>query len=74
MTKYIKVKDHNNLARDISSNGIVNTDYESYQAYVNSYENKKNQLKKDTQLESELKELKNEINEIKALLQKLIIS
>lgn len=72
ISKYIKVKDKNNLLRDANSNGIVNDDIIGYQNYVNSYREKIKQIEKQKDYETQLKELKNEISEIKELLKKLV--
>lgn len=70
--EYIKVKDKNNLARDSHSNGIINTDYENYKKYVDSYKRKVEESMRIKNLEGELNVIKNDLNEIKSLLGNLI--
>lgn len=65
---YIKVKDKNYLERDVLSNGIVNTDMENYQKYVETYKEKYNEKQKIKQLESDMKTIKEDLNEIKVLI------
>ena len=69
--EYVKVKDKNNLVRDTYSNGIVNTDYENYKKYVDSYRRKVGESKRIQNLEVELDNIKSDLNEIKSLLRNL---
>lgn len=68
---YIKVKDKDNLLRDINSNGVVNDDIEGYQQYIESYKRIKSSNLKINELENNMKDIKNDIDEIKFLLKKL---
>ena len=61
----IPVEGHTTLGRDPSSNAILNTDTTQYDAYIKARANAK---KKD----STLKELQNEVAELKALVKDLI--
>jgi hypothetical protein len=61
----IRVKGYQNLYRDENSGAIVNCDSVSYNQYLNIVHNKESQRK-------ELDEMKQDINEIKTLLRKLI--
>ena len=56
-----KVEDHKNLARDLSTTAIVNTDTIAYERYVRD---------RDSRLDTknELDRLRSEIDELKALL------
>jgi hypothetical protein len=68
MTDYIKVKDEENLVRDPQSRAILNTDIDTLKAY-------KQRKQKDmmvNQLMQDTKELKQEMQELKALLIKLV--
>ena len=67
----LKVKDKDNLLRDSFSNAIVNSDLEGYNQYIETYKKTYNQNKKMNDLESDLKNLKNDIDEIKTLLRSL---
>ena len=68
---YIKVKDKNYLVRDTDSNGIVNTDFDSYENYVFTYKNRMSSEKKLKEFEEDMNHLKNDIEEIKSLLRNL---
>tara|TARA_B100000927_G_scaffold46574_1_gene33863 strand:+ start:512 stop:703 length:192 start_codon:yes stop_codon:yes gene_type:complete len=56
-----KVEDHKNLARDLSTTAIVNTDTVAYERYIRD---------RDSRLDTknELDRLKAELEELKALL------
>jgi acyl-[acyl carrier protein]--UDP-N-acetylglucosamine O-acyltransferase len=69
--KYIKVKDKNDLIRDMSSNGVVNVDEKGYNSYIESYKRIYNQNNKIQKLENDIGEMKNDLNEIKDLLRSL---
>lgn len=69
---YIKVKDRDNLVRDSLSNGIVNTDIDGYNAYIENYKKTYNESKRIKSIEEDLSELKNSISEIKDLLRGLL--
>ena len=61
----IRVKGYANLYRDENSGAIVNCDSAAYNQYLNIINNRESQRK-------ELDEMKQDINEIKTLLRKLI--
>ncbi len=68
MSEYVKVKDNQDLVRDIKSSALLNTDTLALKAY----KQKKN---KELQLENVFKEheeLKKDINDIKDLLKELL--
>ena len=68
---YIKVKDKNHLFRDSSSEGIVNTDVEGYNNYIDAYKRKLNESKKIESIENDMNKIKDDLNEIKLLLRNL---
>ena len=68
---YIKVKDKDHLIRECYSNGIVNTDIDSYNAYVQNYKNKYNDSRRIKDLEKNVDEIKSDLSEIKELLRNL---
>lgn len=70
--EYIKVKDKENLIRDVNSNAILNTDTESYRAYIENYKRTYEKTKKIKDLEQEVSDLKNDISEIKTMLRNFI--
>ena len=63
--EYIKVEGHSHLVRDDSSHGIVNTDIENYKLTM-----KRRELMKTAR--EEINTLKDDMDEIKSLLPKLI--
>ena len=71
MEKYT-VDGHKDLARDPSTNSIVNVDNLGYDQYVarRKVKNEKNQ--KVQTMEEDLANVKNELDEIKSLLKELI--
>lgn len=70
--EYYRVKDKDYLLRDIESNGIVNTDYENYKKYIETYKIKKNELDKVKTLENEVSSIKEDLCEIKDLLRSIV--
>jgi hypothetical protein len=75
MTDYLKVKDHPSLVRDKKSNAILNTD----QIALNKYKEERERLLKiknsvdDTEmLKRDMVQTKQDINEIKQMLIKLM--
>ncbi len=68
----IKVKDHPNLQRDPSSNGIINTNKSDYDEYIARREAANKEKEKSSNMEEDLANLKGEINEIKSLLKELV--
>jgi len=68
---YIKVKDKNNLYRDLESNGIINGDNKGYQQYLDVYKRRYNETKKIQEIESDINHMKNDLTEIKTLLRNL---
>lgn len=61
MTKRAKVEDHSNLERDLHTQAIINTDMIAYEKYINE---------KNTRLryETELRELRSEIEVLKSII------
>ena len=69
--EYIKVKDKDNLVRDSFSNGLVSTDIEGYNSYIQNYKKTYNESKRINDLEKNVDEIKGDLNEIKELLRNL---
>ena len=65
--KHIKVKNEDNLYRDVDTGAIINTDRSSFEKYKKSRSKFRN-------MEQELDYVKSEISEIKSLLHQIIIS
>lgn len=68
---YHKVNGHPNLIRDTSTKAILNTNNTEYQNYVALKKSKEAESKKMEDIESNMNELRNDIDEIKQLLLKL---
>lgn len=66
----LKVKDNPGLVRDSKSKAIISEDIDSYNAYIQE-RNFRSQVQT---VEKEVSNLKNEISDIKALLQQLVES
>lgn len=64
----IKVKDHLNLERDPQTNAILNVSKDEYNEYIERRNKRRSQSKRVVELESEVKDIKNDLNEIKSLL------
>jgi len=71
MSRYLKVEGHTNLVRDTYSNGIVNTNVNEYQIYMQRVKSReqqgdqiRNAVKEINTLKAELREIKNLIKEI----------
>ena len=67
----MKVEGHPNLIRDENSNAIVNTDSSEYTNYLSLRAKKKHGGDRIDNMENDLKDLKDDINEIKSLLRAL---
>jgi len=65
MSKLIPVEGNQNLYRDSGSGAIVNTDNQGYSQYIAQRERRKRE-------QDEIKQVKEELNEIKALLRELL--
>jgi len=65
MSDMIRVEGHKNLYRDEESGAILNTDSVGYSEYI-----KQREIRKKERVE--IKNLKNEISEIKSLLKELL--
>jgi len=65
MDELIRVDGTQNLYRDMSSGAIVNTDSQAYSQYVSQRERRKRE-------QDEIKNIKEELNDIKQLLRELL--
>jgi hypothetical protein len=70
--KYLKVEGHPNLLRDPNTNCIINTNMSEYQEYVLRRETKNDENQKIQNLESDVANMKGDLDEIKSLLRSLI--
>jgi hypothetical protein len=69
---YLKVEGHSNLMRDPNTNSIVNTNMTEYQEYVTRRDSKSEKNQKIQNLESDVANIKNDLDEIKSLLRSLL--
>ena len=67
----MKVKGHNDLIRDENSNAILNTNLSEYDQYLSLRYKRKKGTDRIDNMENDLKNLKDDINEIKTLLRAL---
>jgi hypothetical protein len=70
--EYAKVEGHSHLLRDSKTNSIINTNMVEYQEYLNRRNVKVNENQKIQHLESDVANIKNDLNEIKSLLRSLV--
>lgn len=66
--KYLKVKDRPDLVRDVESKAILSTDLRALQ----EHREKKRLFKQLLEKTNEVDQLKNDVQEIKAMLQQLL--
>jgi hypothetical protein len=69
---YLRVEGHNSLLRDPNTNSIINTNMSEYQQYISRRSVKTEEDQKLENLESDVTNIKNDLNEIKSLLRSLI--
>ena len=70
--KYIKVKGHDHLIRDPKTNSIINTNMSEYNEYISRRDSKLKESEKVNNLESDINNMKEDLDEIKLLLRRLI--
>jgi hypothetical protein len=69
---YLKVEGHSNLLRDPNTNSIINTNMSEYQEYIIRRDSKSEKNQKIQNLESDVANIKNDLDEIKLLLRSLL--
>ena len=69
---FAKVKDHDNLVRDMNSKAILNTDKLALQEYYQKRDLAKKELSEKKESKQRLDKIENEMSEIKDLLRELI--
>jgi len=72
MENYLRVKDNNALLRDQKSNAIVNDSKYEYDNYMRLKKQKQKEVNRVDKLESEIDGIKNDVTEIKNLLQSFL--
>ncbi len=70
--EYIKVKGHDHLIRDPKTNSIINTNMLEYNEYLSRRDSKLKENEKVNNLESDIINMKGDLNEIKNLLRSLL--
>lgn len=70
--EYLKIEGHENLIRDSKTNSIINTNMNEYNEYITRKRSKSEENKKIDDLESDVANIKDDINEIKVLLRRLV--
>jgi hypothetical protein len=69
---YLKVEGHSNLIRDPHTNSIINNNMSEYQEYLSRRETKNDENQKIQNLETDIANMKGDLDEIKFLLRSLI--
>ena len=72
MSRYLKVEGHTSLVRDTYSNGIVNTNVNEYQIYMQRVKAREQQGDQIRNAVKEINTLKAELREIKNLLKEIV--
>ena len=72
MTNYIKVTDHPTLFRDPRTKAIMVIDQNARQNYINQRTLAQNAVKGNEELKLEVDNLKNEISDIKSMLNQIL--
>ena len=68
----IKVSGYDNLVRDPKTNSIINTNMSEYNEYISKRDSKLKENQKVQNLESDIINMKEDLDEIKFLLRRLI--
>jgi len=68
----IPVQDHSNLVRDGSSNAIIDVDDEAYTRYIATRNARREQQERITRLENRINNFESDLQDIKALLTRLL--
>lgn len=69
---YIRVKGHDNLIRDPKTNSIINTNMSEYAEYLSRRDSKLKENERVNNLESDIINMKEDLDEIKLLLRRLL--
>jgi predicted transcriptional regulator len=71
---YTKIEGHSDLIRNTETQSIINTNSEEYSRYLSTLKIKQKDKTKVEVLERDLNDIKEEINQVKEMLQKLLNS
>jgi len=69
---YAKVRDHDNLVRDMSSKAVLNTDKEGLQEYLRKRDFAKKQQEEQFETKNRLEKIEQDMSDIKILLKELV--
>ena len=69
---FAKVKDHDNLVRDMQSKAVLNTDKAGLNNYLQKRELAKKEMSEKTETKQRLAKIENDMAEIKNLLTQLV--
>jgi transposase len=69
---YAKVRDHDNLVRDMSSKAVLNTDKEGLQEYLRKRDLAKKQQEEQFETKNRLEKIEQDMSDIKTLLKELV--
>ena len=72
MSNYIPVEGNSDLVRDPRTDSIINTNTNAYEQYISQRKKRKLEKEKSLNIETDLANLKSEMNEIKSLLKELV--
>ena len=72
MSQRLKVEGHTHLVREVSSNGIVNTNITEYEIYMKRIKSREQHGDQIRTAVKDINSLKNELREIKGLLKEII--
>ena len=70
--KYLKVEGHDGLIRDPNTNSIINTNMTEYKEYLSRKKIREGENKKMETLETDVANIRNDLDEIKYLLRSII--
>jgi hypothetical protein len=70
--EYLKVEGHNSFIRDPKSNSIINVNTQEYNEYLTRKQKKTKEIQKIHSLEEEVANMKEDLQEIKSLLRRMI--
>ena len=72
INKFVKVEGHASLVRDMSSNAIIATDDNEFNAYKKRREIEKKRANAQEQQANDIEQLKNDMDQIKHMLSQLL--
>jgi hypothetical protein len=72
MNELIQIKDNSNLLRDANTNSILNSNRSEYENYLQLKSKKESEKERIKFIETEVNQIKSDINEIKDLIKSFI--